>query len=197
MDDHHVVKQHHLQHAPCSSGGRRPRGTQGLARTLCELDWTCVFVIIVLGISTAAVNRRAPVRRPIYVWDAATAYPHQPNSVPFWVAIAAPAAVLLAYSSAVELWALRSHQTWRRGALQLANVLLALLAALAATGFLTELFKRICGRLRCAPLSWRLMAGGSGAAAVLQRGTQGGCVRRARRQQCGRGARTRTRTRAC
>jgi hypothetical protein len=121
---------------------------RGWVQGLCQIDWTCVFIIIVLGIATGSVQKAPTVQRPIYIGDATIAYPHfLKNSVPFWVAVVVPAVILLLSALVLEFLVLRRQgrgQAW----MTLLNVVLAMLAALAATGFLTELFKRICGRLR-------------------------------------------------
>lgn len=131
--------------------------TGGGLRTLCEVvDWTAVFLIIVLGIGTGIVGKRTPVFRPIYVGDATIAYPHyDTNSVAFWVAIVVPAVVLLVAAAVLEFWTFRFRQSRQQAAVLYVNIVLTMLAALAVTGFLTELFKRICGRLR-----WAVCVGG-------------------------------------
>lgn len=68
--------------------------------------------------------------------------------MPFWVALFVPAVLLLSLAVALEFLLFGSQDT-RQAWLMLLNIMLAVLAALAVTGFMTELFKRICGRLRC------------------------------------------------
>jgi hypothetical protein len=112
------------------------------------VDWTNVFFIITLGIATAVIQRVTAVQRPIYLGDATIAFPHRDsNSIAFWLAVVLPALILLFSAIAIEFVVFKrqgSRQAW----LMLLNVVLALLGALAVNGFLTELFKRICGRLR-------------------------------------------------
>lgn len=120
-------------------------------RGICQIDWSCVFLIISLGIATALLQKTAAVQRPIFLGDATIAYPHrEDSSIPFWVALVVPALMLLASAAVLEFLALKQQQGRRQAWLNLLNVALAMLAALAVAGFLTELFKRICGRLRSA-----------------------------------------------
>lgn len=123
-------------------------GPKGWVRNICQVDWTNIFFVIVLGIATGLIQRASAVQRPVYVGDATIAYPHaEDNSIAFWVALFVPALVLLLTAAVLEFAAFRQHgrrQAW----MMLLNVILALLASLAVTGFMTELFKRICGRLR-------------------------------------------------
>lgn len=122
--------------------------SRGWVRNICQVDWTCIFFIITLGIATGVVQRVDPVQRPVYLGDATIAFPHRSsNSIEFWVALFIPALVLLISAAAVE-FIIHRKQGQRQAWLMLLNVVLAALAALAVTGFMTELFKRICGRLR-------------------------------------------------
>lgn len=118
------------------------------ARNICQVDWTCIFFIITLGIATGVVQRASTVQRPIYLQDATISYPHRPaDSIAFWLALFIPAVVLLLTAANLEFLVFGkqgSRQAW----FMLLNIVLALLASLAVTGFLTELFKRICGRPR-------------------------------------------------
>jgi hypothetical protein len=135
------------RHYPSSSSTASSRG--GWVRGLCQVDWSCVFLIISLGIATAVLQRTAAVQRPIFLGDATIAYSHRDsNSIEFWVALVVPALLLLASAAVLEFLVFKQQQGARQAWLNLLNVVLALLAALAVTGFLTELFKRICGRLR-------------------------------------------------
>jgi hypothetical protein len=122
--------------------------SRGWVRDCCQVDWTNVFFIITLGIATALIQRVTAVQRPIYLGDATIAFPHRDNnSIAFWLAVVLPALILLFSAIAVEFVVFKrqgSRQAW----LMLLNVVLALLGALAVNGFLTELFKRVCGRLR-------------------------------------------------
>lgn len=137
-------KRHYHSSSRNTSGSRG-----GWVRGICEVDWSCVFLIISLGIATGVLQKAAAVPRPIFLGDATIAYPHRAsNSIEFWVALVVPALVLLASAAVLEFLAFKQQQGWRQAWLNLLNVALAMLAALAVAGFLTELFKRICGRLR-------------------------------------------------
>lgn len=117
-------------------------------RSLCQVDWTCLFFIIALGIATGIVKQTLrPAERPVYLGDATIAFSHKPNSVQTWQAALVPAVLLLASAVVIE-FVLHRRQGARQAWLMLVNTVLAMLAALAVTLFLTELFKRICGRLR-------------------------------------------------
>jgi hypothetical protein len=133
-----------------------------LARAICQIDWTCIFFIIALGIATGILQKHSAVQRPVYVGDATISYPHRDgNSIEFWVALFVPAIILLGTAAALEFVVFRSRgsgQAW----LMLLNIVLALLASLACTGFLTELFKRICGRLRYGALVIAVTVGVAG-----------------------------------
>lgn len=119
-------------------------------RDCCIVDWTCIFFIVGFGIAIACLQKTPAIQRPVFLSDATIAYPHAAkNSVAFWVAIVVPV-LLLAFTAAVlEFGVLGRQQGTRQACLMLLNILLALLGSLAVTGFMTELFKRICGRLRC------------------------------------------------
>lgn len=136
------------RHYHSSTSTRSSKG--GWVRDLLMVDWSSVFMIISLGIATAVLQNTAAVQRPIFLGDATIAYPHRDsNSVAFWVALFVPALLLLASAAVLEFLQVFKQQQGRRQAwLNLLNVVLAMMAALAVTGFLTELFKRICGRLR-------------------------------------------------
>eukprot|EP00775_Hariotina_reticulata_P012446 gene12446-12583_t len=69
------------------------------------------------------------------------------HDMPFWVALLVPFLVLLAAASAIEFWLVGSKSRPARVATFI-NVILGFMAAIAVVGFMTELFKRICGRSR-------------------------------------------------
>jgi len=131
--------------------------TPAWLRNISQVDWTCIFFIISLGIGTYAIQRTPAVQRPFQLDDATISFPHQPDSVAFWVAPVLPAVILLISAVVLEFLVFR-QQGGRQAGMMLLNIILAFLACLAVTGFLTELFKRICGRLRpdfldrCAPI---------------------------------------------
>jgi len=130
---------HHKQHSNSS--------TPLWLRNVCLVDWTCIFFIITLGIATAMIQKTPAVQRPFQLDDATIAFPLQKNSVEFWVALVIPALILVVSTVIVEFHVFRK-QGKRQAGMLLLNIILAFLACLAVTGFMTELFKRICGRLR-------------------------------------------------
>jgi hypothetical protein len=133
------TKQQQLsqQHQPC----RNPAG-----RILGSLDWGCLLIIIALGVTTAKIQHMAPTMRPVFQPDATIGHKHLDHDMPFVTALLVPVAVLVATVLAVEC--LFVKQSWQRRTVTLINILLTFMAAMAVVGFLTELFKRLAGRLR-------------------------------------------------
>lgn len=116
----------------------------GLAR---QLDLTYIVIIIIFGVAVSVVEHHDPVQRPVFTYDATISYKFMgDHEVPFWVALVVPFLVLVATAAVVEF--LYISQGWRRATIAFVNVILAALAAVAVVGFLTELFKRLCGRIR-------------------------------------------------
>lgn len=133
---------------------KRQRGCRGCCAAagaaIASLDWSALLLIVVLCIGTAALQGVAPVQRPLVVGDAAVVYPRA-KGMPFVVALLVPAA--LSFFCAIlplELLAARAlGAPWARpAAARIADACLSGWAALMTTGFLTELLKRLCGRLR-------------------------------------------------
>ncbi|WIA36678.1 hypothetical protein OEZ86_007960 [Tetradesmus obliquus] len=89
----------------------------------------------------------SPRMRPVFQPDATIAYPTVgDHDMPFVVALLVPFVVLVLTALAVEcLWF--KHGCQRR-TITLINLLLTFMAAVAVVGFMTELFKRLAGRLR-------------------------------------------------
>jgi hypothetical protein len=134
------TKQQQLskQHQPCRNAAGRLLGS---------LDWGCLLIIIALGVTTAKIQHMAPAMRPVFQPDATIGYRHVgDHDMPFVVALLVPFAVLVATVLVVEC--LFVKQSWQRRTATLINVLLTFMAAIAVVGFLTELFKRLAGRLR-------------------------------------------------
>jgi hypothetical protein len=88
-----------------------------------------------------------PALRPVFEPDAMIGYKHVgDHDMPFVVALVVPFVVLVVTVLTVEcLWV---KQCWQRRTITLINILLTFLAAVAVVGFMTELFKRLAGRLR-------------------------------------------------
>lgn len=112
-----------------------------------ELDLTCLAIIVTFGVATGVVGHFQPVQRPVFVYDATISYKFVgDHEFPFWLAVVVPALALLATAAVLEYACLKPG--WKRATAAFTNVVLAAVAAIAVVGFLTELFKRICGRLR-------------------------------------------------
>lgn len=112
-----------------------------------QLDLASVVIIIVFGAVTAAVQDIQAVQRPVLLYDATISYQYMADhDFPFWLALLVPFIVLFITAVAIEYVFVAQNK--RRASVMLVNIILAALAALAVVGFLTELFKRICGRLR-------------------------------------------------
>lgn len=127
------------QHQPCRKAA---------CRFFTSIDWGCLVIVIVLGIATAGVSTTmSPRMRPVFQPDATIAYPTVgDHDMPFVVALLVPFVVLVLTALAVEcLWF--KHGCQRR-TITLINLLLTFMAAVAVVGFMTELFKRLAGRLR-------------------------------------------------
>ncbi|WIA16493.1 hypothetical protein OEZ85_013173 [Tetradesmus obliquus] len=89
----------------------------------------------------------SPRMRPVFQPDATIGYPTVgDHDMPFVVALLVPFVVLVLTALAVEcLW---FHHGCQRRTITLINLLLTFMAAVAVVGFMTELFKRLAGRLR-------------------------------------------------
>lgn len=101
-----------------------------------------------MGLGVALVDKSPPAQRPVFLLDASISHHKDPDTMAFWLALLVPFLVLAATAAALELGPLRRGQGWAAAAVSVVNCLLNCLAALGVTGFLTELFKRHCGRLR-------------------------------------------------
>jgi hypothetical protein len=112
-----------------------------------SVDWGCLLVVIALGVTTAKIQHMAPTLRPVLQPDATIGYNYVGNhEMPFVVALLVPFVVLVVTVLAVECFFVK--QSWQRRTVTLVNILLTFLAAVAVVGFMTELFKRLAGRLR-------------------------------------------------
>ncbi|KAF6261425.1 phosphatidic acid phosphatase type 2/haloperoxidase [Scenedesmus sp. NREL 46B-D3] len=127
------------QHQPCKSA---------VCSILGSVDWGCLVITIVLGVATAGISARmSPALRPVFQPDATIGYRHVgEHDMPFAVALLVPFVVLVATVLAVECLCIQ--QNWQRRTVVLLNILLTFMAAVAVVGFMTELFKRLAGRLR-------------------------------------------------
>lgn len=110
----------------------------------------CLAIIIIFGITVAGIDKSLPiVQRPVFASDATIAYKFVGDKeLHFATALVVPALVLLATAAAMEFLVLR-QQGWQKAAANFINIIFSVLATIAVVGFLTELFKRMCGRLRC------------------------------------------------
>eukprot|EP00882_Tetradesmus_deserticola_P025112 GHRQ01027561.1.p3 GENE.GHRQ01027561.1~~GHRQ01027561.1.p3 ORF type:complete len:139 (-),score=53.65 GHRQ01027561.1:744-1160(-) len=135
------TKQQQLpqQHQPCNKPA---------CSILGSVDWGCLVIVIVLGIATAGIDKYiAPTLRPVFQPDATIGYRHVgEHDMPFFVALLVPFVVLAATVMAVECLVMK--QRWQRRTVMVVNILLTFMAAVAVVGFMTELFKRLAGRLR-------------------------------------------------
>ncbi|KAF8065539.1 Pyroxd2 [Scenedesmus sp. PABB004] len=134
--------------APMAAKPGRRGWAAGAAAVAARLDWSCAALIVVLGIATKAVGHRAPAARPVFASDPSIALPFTKHDMPFWVALLVPFVVLVVAAAALEFGARRRQQGVARAAVVLVNLLLTTLAALVVVGFMTELLKRLGGRLR-------------------------------------------------
>jgi cell division protein FtsW (lipid II flippase) len=138
------TKQQQLsqQHQPCRKAA---------CRILSSIDWGCLLIVVVLGIATAGINKNmSPAMRPVFQPDATIAYQTVgDHDMPFVVALLVPFVVLVVTALAVECLCVK--QGWQRRTATLVNILLTFMAAVAVVGFMTELFKRLAGRLRWVP----------------------------------------------
>lgn len=124
------------------AGGKRA----AWRRIASELDWALFVVVVVLAIATACTDRLRPVQRPFLLTDATISYPYAQHDMHFAVALLVPFVLLLATMAAFEFVVFK--QRWPRAASHFINGIVTQLGALAVVGFMTELFKTVCGRLR-------------------------------------------------
>jgi len=117
-------------------------------QTLKLIDFTAILIIVALGIAVAGIQKQQPVQRPVFLQDASIAFKYMGHhAMPFWIALLVPFLVLLAAAVAIEFWLVNCKRRPARVATFI-NVLLGFMAAIAVVGFMTELFKRMCGRSR-------------------------------------------------
>lgn len=117
------------------------------ARTvLAQQDWALLILIIVCGVGITVTEHMDPVQRPIFIYDATIAYENKPNTVENVLAPLIPAIVFIGSLVLVECYLFRRDKI--ATAATFVRFFMACWAALTVTGFMTELFKLICGRLR-------------------------------------------------
>lgn len=129
-------------------GGQRPHRTfrQGVRDIFVQQDWALLLYIILCGIGIAIMQGKDPIQRDVFINDATISYPHKDNTIDEWLAPFVPAVVFIGSLFLVECYLFRRGHVDTIAAML--RFFMSCLAALAFVGFLTELFKLICGRLR-------------------------------------------------
>ncbi|KIZ05403.1 hypothetical protein MNEG_2554 [Monoraphidium neglectum] len=117
------------------------------ARTvLAQQDWALLILIFVCAVGIGICEFKAPVQRPVFLYDATISYANKPNTIEDYWAPLIPAIVFVFSLALVECYLFRKSKVATAAAFL--RFFMAGWAALMVVGFLTELFKIICGRLR-------------------------------------------------
>lgn len=113
---------------------------------LAQQDWSLMLLIVLCGIGICVLETKNPVQRPIFVFDSTISFEHKPNTIDDFLAPLIPAIVFIMSLVLVECYLFRRGKVATTAAC--VRFFMACWAALMVVGFLTELFKLICGRIR-------------------------------------------------
>lgn len=124
-----------------------PTGCANSMRTLLsQQDWALWILVVVCIAGIGVMEFMDPVQRPVFIYDATIAYENKPNTIDDFLAPLIPAIVFIGSLVLVECYLFRKTKTATAAAVL--RFFFSCFAALTVVGFLTELFKLICGRLR-------------------------------------------------
>ncbi|RMZ52981.1 hypothetical protein APUTEX25_001100 [Auxenochlorella protothecoides] len=113
-------------------------------------DWGTIILNVLLIIALIITVRVAdePRQRPFSLYDATISYPHNPDSIPYWVAVLVPFLCLLISIAAGEAWRVGGRPGVKRATASILHLVLDGIFAFVVTAQVTQVGKVLVGRLR-------------------------------------------------